>query len=134
VAGVVPLSDDKKKVLLISSTRRTTWVLPKGGWELDEPTLEVAAAREAWEEAGIVVKITNDLGKVDEKRKEEQLTPDAPRAAYNFFEVTVTKVEDVFPEMEKRNRKWMTYDEAVKALENRPELLDALERSSICKS
>jgi len=46
----------------------------------------------------------------------------------------VTKVEDVFPEMEKRNRKWMTYQEAVKALENRPELLDALERSSIFKS
>jgi diphosphoinositol-polyphosphate diphosphatase len=134
VAGIVPLSKDKRQVLLISSTRRTTWVLPKGGWELDEPTVEVAATREAWEEAGIIVTITGDLGKIDEKRHEEQFTLEAPRAAYHFFEATVEKMEEVFPESGKRNRKWMSYEEAREKLQSRPELLDALERSSVVKS
>ena len=90
--------------------------------------------REAWEEAGIIVKITKDLGKVDEKRKEEQFTEEAPRAAYHFFEAMVEKMEDEFPEMGKRTRKWMQYADAVKELQKRPELLDALERSSIARS
>lgn len=87
--------------------------------------------REAWEEAGIIVKITKDLGKVDEKRKEEQCTPEAPRAAYHFFEAVVEQMVDEFPEMGKRDRKWMAYEDAVRELRKRPELLDALERSSI---
>ena len=39
-----------------------------------------------------------------------------------------------WPEMHKRRRKWMAYKEAVTLLQNRPELLEALERSSIDKS
>ncbi|TQS31666.1 hypothetical protein Golomagni_08047, partial [Golovinomyces magnicellulatus] len=61
VAGVVPLSRDRKYVLLIQSTRRKGWVLPKGGWESDESCQE-AATREAWEEAGVSVEINVDLG------------------------------------------------------------------------
>lgn len=39
-------------VLLITSRNGRGWVVPKGGWELDE-TLEAAAARETLEEAGV---------------------------------------------------------------------------------
>lgn len=81
-----------------------------------------------------MVKITRDLGKVDEKRREDQFTLEAPRAAYHFFEATVEKMEDEFPEKEKRSRKWVCYEEAAKELRLRPELLDALERSSIHKA
>lgn len=46
VAGVVAVSSDKKKVLVVESTnRRNHWVLPKGGYETDEPSAEEAAAR-----------------------------------------------------------------------------------------
>lgn len=46
VAGVVAVSPDKKKVLVVeSTTRRNHWVLPKGGYETDEPSAEDAAAR-----------------------------------------------------------------------------------------
>lgn len=58
---------------------------------------------------------------------------EAPRAAYHFFEAEVEKMEDVFPESGKRSRKWMGYEEARECLRVRPELLDALERSSIVK-
>ena len=62
VAGVVPLSADKYYVLLIQSTRRGGWVLPKGGWENDEATAQDAAKREAWEEAGVICTVSRDLG------------------------------------------------------------------------
>ena len=68
VAGVVPVTEDRKQVLLIQSTRRKGWVLPKGGWETDEMVIE-AAKREAWEEAGIEVRIDYDLGRIEDNRK-----------------------------------------------------------------
>lgn len=132
VAGIVPLSDDNNYVMLISSTRRKAWVLPKGGWELDEATEADAAVREAWEEAGIVVKIKKDLGRVEEKRRPDQMTKEAPKASFRFFEASVEKTETQWPEMG-RDRQWKSYKQAVELLQARPELLEVLERCSINK-
>ena len=52
VAGCVPLLRDGS-IMLISSGKLTEWVLPKGGWELDE-CVEEAAIRECYEEAGVL--------------------------------------------------------------------------------
>lgn len=134
VAGVVALSADKAQVLLIQSTKRKGWVLPKGGWEEDEATQEDAAQREAWEEAGIETKINRDLGTIKEQRSEEQIRKhgaDVPKAEFRFYEVTVLKEADVWPESHKRARKWMSYSEAKELLKKRPELLEALDRSSV---
>ena len=131
VAGVVPLSADKTKVLVIQSTRRAGWVLPKGGWETDENTAQEAACREAWEEAGVVCKVQKDLGKITEMRKAEQLTQEAPKAMYQFYEVSVEKEAEKWPEQHKRGRQWMTYQQAKSVLATRPELMEALNRSSI---
>lgn len=127
------MSNDGTKVLLIQSTRRKAWVLPKGGWETDE-TMEQAACREAWEEAGIHCKISKELGVIPELRTADQLKktgPEAPKASYTFFEVRVEVEAEDWPEKHKRSRKWMSYSEAKKLLKDRPELLEALERSSV---
>ena len=111
--------------------------MPKGGWELDEPTQEDAACREAWEEAGIVCKIETDLGEIEEQRTESQIKKNgahAPRACYRFYEVKVMEEKDSWPESHKRNRQWMSYATAKDCLKDRPELLEALERSSIMRS
>ena len=133
VAGVVPLKADKSQVLLIQSTRRNGWVLPKGGWELDEPTASTAAQREAWEEAGIIVKIEKDLGHIPDTRPTSALTKNAPKASYQFFEATVTEEKAEWPEKHKRTRQWYSYTQAIQVLDQRPELLEALKRSSIKK-
>lgn len=119
---------------MISSTRRNAWVLPKGGWEVDEATEQDAACREAWEEAGILVKIQLDLGTIEETRKGDQLTVEAPKATYRFFEATVEKLEEEWPEKAKRSRKWMTYTQAAQCLQERHELLEALNRSTMERS
>ena len=120
-------------VLLIQSTRRGGWVLPKGGWELDEATPQDAAKREAWEEAGIVSTITRDLGSISDSRNPQDMTQFAPKAKYQFFEASVDREENEWPEKSKRGRKWVKYAEAKEALKTRPELGVALERSSIKK-
>lgn len=122
--------------MLIQSSSRKGWVLPKGGWETDEATQEEAACREAWEEAGIECKIEADLGHIEEKRSESQLikNPYAPKALYRFYEVRVEEEKESWPEAHKRTRQWMEYTCARDHLRNRPELLEALERSSIKRS
>ena len=133
VAGIVPLTSAKDQVLLIQSTRRGGWVLPKGGWETDEDTVEEAAKREAWEEAGVIVSITKDLGYIYDHRQPSEITAHAPKAKYQFFEAIVDEEKAEWPEKSKRGRKWMTYVEAKESLKNRPELTEALERSTLKK-
>ena len=102
-------------------------MLPKGGWEIDESCQE-AATREAWEEAGITIRVDYDLGEIDEKRPRK-----SPKetSRYQFFQATVLSESDNWPEKHKRQRYWFTYPEAFEALSTRPELQEALERSSI---
>ena len=91
VAGVVPLSSDLQYVLLIQSDRRKGWVLPKGGWESDEECAE-AAAREAWEEAGIIIQIDYDLGDIIESRPPKSSSKSSKKrdkALYRFYQATV---------------------------------------------
>ncbi|KTW30600.1 hypothetical protein T552_00317 [Pneumocystis carinii B80] len=159
VAGIVPLSSakthpgypERKYILCISSTNnKQLWVLPKGGWEIDE-LIEEAALREAWEEAGIVGKITCSLGMMHDPRPAKTFQRAVkyvmqeshpyvfhdscipPRAVFQYFELDVERLEDEYPEMNKRVRKWMTYSEAKEALAWRLEMVEALERSSILK-
>lgn len=131
VAGVVPLSSDKTKVLVVQSVRRGGWVLPKGGWETDEATAAEAACREAWEEAGVVCTVQRDLGMIEDTRPTSAATGHAPKCSYQFFEVSVEREENQWPEMNKRGRQWMVYSQAAQAFAVRPELLEALNRSTI---
>jgi 8-oxo-dGTP pyrophosphatase MutT (NUDIX family) len=52
VTGCVPILRSGK-ILFISSSRQSEWILPKGGWEQDE-AMEESAIRECFEEAGVL--------------------------------------------------------------------------------
>lgn len=123
----MPLSKDLNHVLLIQSTRRKSWVLPKGGWESDE-TCEQAASREAWEEAGITIQIDYTLGSIEEKRPAKA---SKDKALYYFYQATVLEELDDWPERHKRERQWFTYSQAMEILATRPELQEAIERSTM---
>ena len=52
VTGCVPILKGGL-ILFVSSSRKAEWILPKGGWELDE-SMEESAVRETYEEAGVL--------------------------------------------------------------------------------
>lgn len=68
VAGTIPITRDGR-IILVSASRKTEWILPKGGWDEDE-TREQCAARETFEEAGLIGELGGCLEPIDyETRK-----------------------------------------------------------------
>lgn len=68
VAGTIPITRDGR-IILVSASRKTEWILPKGGWDVDE-TKEECAARETFEEGGLLGELGGCLEPIDyETRK-----------------------------------------------------------------
>jgi 8-oxo-dGTP pyrophosphatase MutT (NUDIX family) len=108
-SGVIPyrIKDGKIEVLLITSSAGKRWVIPKG---MIEPwmTPPGSAAKEAWEEAGIIGPVaTNSIGRYEYRKSE-----------YNFrVEVFLLQVETIledWPEAKQRKRQWFSVKQAMK--------------------
>lgn len=68
VVGCIPILHNGD-VLMVSASKKAEWILPKGGWELDE-SMEESAIRETFEEAGVVGVLGPKLSEVQyETRK-----------------------------------------------------------------
>lgn len=66
--GCIPVLKDGR-VLFCSASRKSEWILPKGGWEKDE-AMEESAIRETFEEAGVFGIIGPTLSEIEfETRK-----------------------------------------------------------------
>ncbi|CAD5181287.1 unnamed protein product [Musa acuminata subsp. malaccensis] len=74
----------------------------QGGWELDESMPE-AASREAFEEAGVRGNLEGTLGKWTSKGDDK---------VHFMYALRVTEVLQQWPEMDARERKWVTVEEA----------------------
>lgn len=157
VAGCVCLNNDHTKVLMInSSADRNKWIIPKGGVENDEvmtdelgePDYSKTAIRETWEESGCLGEIVKNLGFVEDMRPpkewnknfrneehKDNIIVNPPRSEFHIYQMNIITLKDDFPESRKRNRKLATFEEAKQDLirAKRPELLEALTRSSILK-
>jgi len=115
-----------RKVLVITSRETKRWIIPKG-WPIDGLGPDAAAAQEAWEEAGVkpaVVK-PDSIGTYDyDKRlKNGDIVP----CATQVFAIEVSKLEDEFPEVDERTRKWVDSDEAAELVDE-PGLKAILEK------
>ena len=113
------------EVLLITSRDTGRWVIPKG-WTMEDRSDPEAAAREAWEEAGV----TGDLAEVtlgsygyDKTLKPGLLLP----CTVAVFPIRVGALADKFPERKERRRKWFAAVKAARKVAE-PELRDILAR------
>lgn len=120
LSGTVPILKSGH-VLMINSSKKDHWILPKGGWELDE-NLENAALRESFEEAGVcgVLGVQLDSVMFESKSNQNKL---------HMFPLYVTKVLECWPESSARRRKCVAIDDAIEYVRQfRPEYLPFLEQ------
>lgn len=103
------LVSDSCEVLLATSRRRGKWILPKGKIEAGETGAE-RAAKEAFEEAGVIGKVAQQP-----LLKERTADPSRPK----IFALEVLREQDTWPEMHERQRAWMSVIEARSKLTDR---------------
>lgn len=102
----------KVQVLLITSRRSKRWIVPKG-WPMEGKSPGAAAAREAWEEAGVQGKVTEiALGTYCYAKINPNQDP-LPCLAL-LFPLKVETTRRVYPEHQQRRRKWVSRKKAAK--------------------
>jgi len=109
----------KVQVLLITS-RWAPYCSKQKGWPMDAPTPGAAAAREAWEEAGVRGRVTGGCLGVYAYLKAMDDTAQLPVLAM-LYPIEVKILADKYPEAGQRRRKWMSRKKAAK-LVSEPEL------------
>ncbi|XP_043692641.1 nudix hydrolase 16, mitochondrial-like isoform X2 [Telopea speciosissima] len=126
VAGCIPFrcrdsdssdaeSEKIVEVLMINSTSGPGLLFPKGGWENDE-TVEEAAVREAFEEAGVRGELMDLLGNYHFRSKtlQDEFSPEGLCKAA-MFALLVKEELKFWPEQSTRQRKWLVIPEAVES-------------------
>jgi 8-oxo-dGTP pyrophosphatase MutT (NUDIX family) len=111
--------DGGLEILLITSRESRRWVIPKG-WPMKDKAPEVAAAQEAYEEAGVVGKPRHkSLGvyHYDKRLRSGRLQ----HVRVMVYPLEVREARDIWPEMTERDRNWTTPTEAA-GLVDEPEL------------
>jgi phosphohistidine phosphatase len=111
-SGVIPyrLSGDKIEVLLITSSGRGRWIIPKGVIDPGTTALE-SACREAYEEAGVDGRpILPSLGNY---RYEKW----GGTCKVEVFALEISTIFETWPEMGMRRRQWMSTKQAAEAVE-----------------
>lgn len=111
------------QVVLITSRETGRWVIPKG-WPVAGLKPCAAAAREAWEEAGVIGRVSDQpLGEyLYDKVKSPVL---ATRCAVAVFPLRVEALKRRFPEASERLRRWFNAAQAADLVAE-PELAQLL--------
>lgn len=112
-----------KEVLLITTLTSHRWILPKG-WPMEGRSLGEAALQEAWEEAGVVGKLHDEaIGQFTYRKLVKQGIPVG--CTCQVFQVDVDHLADDWPEKGRRERRWVTPEEAAELVEE-PDLAELL--------
>ncbi len=107
------------RILLVTSRETRRWVVPKG-WPMKLRTPAQAAAREAWEEAGVRGMIAQrSLGMFSYKKR---LSRDKRiHCTVRVFPMQVTEIVTKFPESRERKVRWFSPEKAARKVRE-PEL------------
>ncbi|MDB9537474.1 NUDIX hydrolase [Dolichospermum planctonicum CS-1226] len=106
-SGVIPyrIIQGKVEILLITTRKRQGWVIPKGGLCKGMSPHE-SAAKEAWEEAGVLGRVTTEkLGNYKYRKRGNIYR-------VNLFLLPVEEVLEDWPEATARERKWLEVNQA----------------------
>lgn len=123
--AALPFSWDggEVRVLLVTSRETRRWVLPKG-WMEKRLSPHALAAKEAFEEAGVLGEVERrPIGQYQYLKRgpRDRLTPCSVRV----FPLRVERLLDAWPERRQRQRRWFSLAEAAMAV-NEGELVSLL--------
>ncbi|MFK7837849.1 MAG: NUDIX hydrolase [Sulfitobacter sp.] len=102
----------KVQVLVITSRGAKRWIMPKG-WPMDGKTPSDAAAREAWEEAGVIGKASDTCLGVYAYAKDVGEMDDLPCLAM-LYPLHVKALAKKYPESGQRRRRWVSRKKAAR--------------------
>ena len=106
-AAALPFRDGR--ICMVTSRRKTRWVIPKGRIDRGHTPLE-AAVTEAWEEAGLIgVPRPACVGSYPYDKF------DRPHLV-SVFVLDVTVEHPTWPECRERTREWVTVEEALRRI------------------
>ncbi len=111
-------ADGRAEVLLVTSRRTRRWILPKG-WPIKGLKPAKAAAREAYEEAGIIGDVANTPVGTFCYDKLFERTGELASCTVEVFPLRVTQQLDVWPEAGQRRTQWTRADALAEAIEDR---------------
>jgi 8-oxo-dGTP pyrophosphatase MutT (NUDIX family) len=101
------------EVLLITSRKKGTWLIPRG-WPCRGMKDKKAAAKEAHEEAGVRGTIRSGIIGVYRRRKRGRDKP----IEVQVYLLNVTDEKKRWPEHRERRRKWTTSKDAARTVSN----------------
>lgn len=110
---------DKPEVLMITSRGTGRWIIPKG-WPIDGKTPTESALQEAWEEAGVVGRVTGPCLGLFSYQKVLPEDGDLLCVAM-VYPVRVKSLAGDYPEKGQRRRKWVRPKKAAQMVDE-PEL------------
>ncbi|WP_371225948.1 NUDIX hydrolase [Roseovarius sp. 2305UL8-3] len=115
----------RPEILLITSRRSGRWILPKG-WPMDGKTPSESAMIEAWEEAGVIGKVSPKCLGLYSYHKEISPEEDLPCVAM-VYPIRVKSLASKYPEAGERKRKWLRPKQAAERVAE-PELAHILRK------
>lgn len=110
-SGVIPyrLRNGKVEILLVTTRDRQRWVMPKGGI-VNGMTPPASAAKEAWEEAGVIGQVeANKLGTYKYRKRGKVYS-------VKMYLLPVEIVSSNYPEASSRYRRWLDAKQAIKLI------------------
>ncbi|PJE32525.1 NUDIX domain protein [Pseudooceanicola marinus] len=110
---------DKPQILLITSRGTKRWILPKG-WPMKSRTPGQAALREAYEEAGVIGRVSETALGLFPYMKTADKREEIPCVGI-VYPVHVRLLKAEYPEAGERKRKWFSRKKAAKQVAE-PEL------------
>ncbi|MEH2358670.1 NUDIX hydrolase [Nostoc sp.] len=108
-SGVIPyrVNNGKIEILLITTRNFQDWVIPKGDIPngMSPPD---SAAKEAWEEAGVIGQVdVNELGTYKYRKRGKSYR-------VKMYLLPVEMLSEDYPEASKRKRQWVEVSKAIR--------------------